>query len=373
MFRPHDFKTKVLGAPTITIDQGAYDDMWHLVDEVKLEVGWLGVVEQKSFLEFHIKEIFLIEQDVSAAMTELDETGLAKLYERLLDQPNGVDKVNALRFWGHSHVNMETSPSGQDETQMDLFKKNECNWFIRGIFNKHGKAQFDVFYFDLGISFRDVEWKLVRVVGHDPRRDYWKGEITAKVKEKVYTAAPYKGGGYTGYGAYGEYGSIHKGYTPDVAPLTYREGKYYRGGVEVPTPYKSDRHPIYDDSMRSNRDPVKLDRELDRQTREELRKEFAQLGIQIDGITIDPSIGPVSEDPAVVQEELKKLAERPKTDATTKPTDKITGKVIRGPGMTRSFPPGVDPEKVRASREPVTPRNGDTLPDTDAFGFSDDV
>ncbi len=370
MFRPHDFKTTIIGVPTINISESAYRDMWHLVDEVSTEVGWLGVVRQDSLLSFFIEEIFLIEQDVSAATTELDETGLAKLYERLLAQGDkGLEKVNSLRFWGHSHVNMDTGPSGQDETQMGLFKKNECPWFIRGIFNKKGKASFDVFYFDLGLTYRDCEWKLVgdtKVT--DPRRLFWQGEIKEKVKLKTYATPP---GGYGGWqGERYDYtkgytpGPYKGGYNPHTDGVTYRAGKWYKDGVEVPCPTSS-RHPINDTRMRSNRDPVQLDKELDHLTRTELAKEFgfrrqAKDELKGFGIEIDDGLGVVSDDPAVVQAALNKEAENPRM---LKSTD--GGRTFMPP-TARIYPPGVDPKKVEEQRLPtVQPRNGDT--------FSDDV
>jgi hypothetical protein len=380
MFRPHDFKTTIIGVPTIHISESAYRDMWHLVDEVTTEVGWLGVVRQDSLLSFFIEEIFLIEQDVSAATTELDETGLAKLYERLLAQDKGIDKVNALRFWGHSHVNMDTGPSAQDETQMGLFKKNECPWFIRGIFNKKGKASFDVFYFDLGLTYRDCEWKLVADTKvTDPRRLFWQGEIKEKVKLKTYQTYVHGEGGYPGWSGRHNYSNGYvppsKGFNPHTEGVTYRAGKWYdKDGKECPNPV---RHPIHDPRLRSNRDPVQLDKELDALTRTELAKEFGykqvkdelkSFGIEID----DGGLGIVSDDPAVVQAELKK-GDNPKM---LKSTD--GGRTFMPPTV-RTYPPGVDPKKVEEQRQPtVQPRNGDTFSDDMRpgelpFGFSDGV
>ena len=131
-FNPHSFSTKVEfeKIPHIYLTNQAYNDMAILVDEVDKEVGWLGTASVIGG-GFLIDEIFLVKQEVASTTTELDEDGIAELGVELLgSREDGMDVVNSIRFWGHSHVNMQTGPSGQDDSQMDLFKQNNCDWFI---------------------------------------------------------------------------------------------------------------------------------------------------------------------------------------------------------------------------------------------------
>ena len=99
---------------------------------------------------------------------------------------------NSIRFWGHSHHTMGTTPTGQDESEL-LQRARDCgDFFIRAILNKQGRVEITVYLYADGILVRDVEWALYepRDVG---RRDRWADEIADKVK--VHTYAPLVKGG----------------------------------------------------------------------------------------------------------------------------------------------------------------------------------
>ncbi len=198
-FLPHSFQNRVelTNIPRILITRQAYEDMYILVDEVNKEVGWIGTVERAGS-DFLIKEIFLLEQETHVATCEITADGLAEWAQEIMaSRPDGMEVVNSLRFWGHSHVNMGTSPSGQDESQMTVFVENGCNYFIRGILNKQGRMEFTLFLYDVGIKISDVEWELYEPVD-ESRRERWKTEIEAKVKEK-YVPPPTRHVGFAPY------------------------------------------------------------------------------------------------------------------------------------------------------------------------------
>lgn len=104
------------------------------------EVGWLGRVVRDTDGEadgYVVEEVYLVEQEVHGATTELSEAGMSKLYTELLAKPNGVDLANQIRFWGHSHVNMQCTPSGQDIKQLrQLASQNADGWYLACIINK---------------------------------------------------------------------------------------------------------------------------------------------------------------------------------------------------------------------------------------------
>ncbi len=199
MFKPHAFNTTIDGVPTIILSRRAHQDMWLLVDEVTTEVGWLGSASRLNNGNYYIDRIYLPTQEVHATTTELTPQGLADLAMDIATRPGGLEEANRLRFWGHSHVNMGTDPSGQDDDQVQLFKDNGCEWFIRGIFNKRRRAQFDLYLFTLGFTCTDVAWE-VEEESSDDRRAYWKDQIAEKVSAIVYQApAPFvPPGGYNG-------------------------------------------------------------------------------------------------------------------------------------------------------------------------------
>ena len=185
-FVPHGFAQKVelLGAlPRVLVTREVYSRMWHFVDIANGEVGWLGAVEKLPSGDFFISEVFLLKQEVSAVTTEMSADGVAELAEELLSTRNdGVEIVNKLMFWGHSHVRMGTSPSGQDETQMELFRSNGCPWFIRGILNKLGRMEFTIFCWETGMKIVDACWALYEPVDEGMRSEV-EAEFAAKVSE----------------------------------------------------------------------------------------------------------------------------------------------------------------------------------------------
>lgn len=178
----------------------AYSRMWHYVDIADKEVGWLGTVEKTPSGDFLITEVFLIKQEVSPVNTDLSEEGIAELAQELFDtRTDGFELVNAIRFWGHSHVRMDTSPSGQDNLQMKQFRENGCDWFVRGILNKLGRMEFTVFLFDAGVHITDVPWAIYEPI-NDHLRAGIEAEFAAKVTEQVW--AP-KSGTHINWAGYG--------------------------------------------------------------------------------------------------------------------------------------------------------------------------
>ena len=136
-FMPHHFQPKIeiIGSPMprITISKRAFEDMLILVDEADKEISWLGTVRRVGNM-FCIEDIFLAKQKVSGSSTEISTDGISELSMDILQsRTDGVDIINNIRFWGHSHVCMPTLPSCQDDIQMKLFTDNGCEWFIRGI------------------------------------------------------------------------------------------------------------------------------------------------------------------------------------------------------------------------------------------------
>jgi hypothetical protein len=185
---PHNFNPTVSynDIPRIFITPQAYKDMCALIDMVDTEVGWEGTVEriENSFL---IKEIFLMEQMAHATTTIISTEGQSNLGMEIFDTKpvdEAIEILNQLRFWGHSHVNMPTNPSGQDDRQMDLFRTDGVNFFIRGIGNKHGRLEFTLYLYDMNIIIDDVPWFLYDAEINGENYKKWDKEITKKVTYK---------------------------------------------------------------------------------------------------------------------------------------------------------------------------------------------
>lgn len=193
LFIPHEFATRIrTPIPTIYITEQAISDMYLLTDECDTEVGWLGTVQvMGEGPDLLINEIFLPKQECHFATTKLSVDGLMDVYNELMERKDGAKLVDQLRFWGHSHVNLDVDPSKQDEEQMEMFKKNKCDYFVRGIVNKKAKMKFDVFYYNTNVACLDCPWAIYFVADEDKRLQ-WRQSLKTKVAESKISAAQYR-------------------------------------------------------------------------------------------------------------------------------------------------------------------------------------
>lgn len=160
---PHDFYPRIKlierKVPTIRISPDAYKRMQLYVELARLEVGWLGTAERLESGDFYIDQVFLLTQHAGAAHAKISEEGQMDLYKQLV-KANRREDTRRLFFWGHSHVRMETQPSPQDDASMVELQEQGNKWFIRGILNKLGRAQFDVYLYEHNLQFIDVPWEI---------------------------------------------------------------------------------------------------------------------------------------------------------------------------------------------------------------------
>jgi hypothetical protein len=138
--------------PRVFYTPDVWDRMWFLISINDKEVGWLGLVNPLPSGDYLVYDIFVPPQRVHGAETEIDQEAMTDLAMQLIDA--GQD-TNQLFYWGHSHVNMGVSPSGQDERQIDEYLAH-CPRFIRGIYNKKGERKVDVFDRDTGVVYQCV-------------------------------------------------------------------------------------------------------------------------------------------------------------------------------------------------------------------------
>lgn len=189
---PHKFEpriTPMIGIPVVYIDPIALEKMTVIVDIAKKEVGWLGTARQLRTGDFIIDDVYLFDQEVSWSECEMTTEGLEAVAMELLSQEGDDTLYNNLRVWGHSHANMGTSPSAQDDTQMALFKDNGCDWFIRIIANKTGRLEITVFMYRNNLVINDAEWRIAIPAIEDIRSQI-ETEFAAKVRDKPYKYSP---------------------------------------------------------------------------------------------------------------------------------------------------------------------------------------
>ena len=216
---------KPLISPRVILTPEVKYEMDLIIKHCPTEVGWFGLVERTDKFTFRITKIFLPVQKVHSATCEIDPDAIVKLAMELMD--TGED--SKLRLWGHSHVNMGVSPSGQDENMFKDLHQN-CNFFIRLIANKKGEYNFDVVVQDVGFPLEiegvpySVEYPMATNI-----EQRVKDTLAANVSEIKYAyqgAQHYTTGGYYQEGFFHE-DSAPTGRYPDysVAGKSQREAK----------------------------------------------------------------------------------------------------------------------------------------------------
>jgi hypothetical protein len=186
-FAPHAFQTQTVllnyTVAHIKVMQAAYLDMYYIAAASgQEEISWLGTVRKSGHI-YTIEEVILFEQEVEVSTTALTPADIARVSTDLI-MSGAIEKVNALKFWGHVHPSNSTSPSGQDESQMDTLS-NGNDWFIRGIFGRYGRAEFTFFDWQHGLRFNDVSWELL-APNDESREAEIRGQVNAKVKKIIH-------------------------------------------------------------------------------------------------------------------------------------------------------------------------------------------
>ncbi|MDR2541617.1 MAG: hypothetical protein LBD11_07890 [Candidatus Peribacteria bacterium] len=190
-------------SPKVFFTKDALDSIQAIVGHADQEVGFLGVVHQGDGIQlprehFVIEEIHLPKQRASVTNCTLTADGVADYYIELSQTDEGIEKVNAMFFWGHSHHTMGVFASAQDEKQFKEFAEG-TDFYIRGIFNKAGDINLSITLktVSLGILRMDnVPWGVVDASLSEECKSYWEKEIEEKVERVSYYP---KGIGFTAY------------------------------------------------------------------------------------------------------------------------------------------------------------------------------
>lgn len=184
---PKDFKIEVV------FHNKAYKKMLSLIAECPKEIGWHGVVEKIDDKRYEITDILVFPQVVTGATVNPDET---EYTQWIIDTAtNNPDDFNKMRFHGHSHVEMATSPSGVDTQYQQTLLQNIPDFYIFGIFNKRGSWWMNIMDIQNNVLYEkeDIEYKYIP----DEEEDWATDMIKKYVKEppKTTTAPTVYGGG----------------------------------------------------------------------------------------------------------------------------------------------------------------------------------
>ena len=154
----------------------AYDKMRLYVDLCEDEIGWLGYVEKlPDEAGYVITDVFLVDQEVHSTTTELSPDAIVKYYNELNEEDRQVF-LEKCRLWGHSHVNMAPTPSGQDDSQGLALSKDVDDFYIRLITNKRG--EYNITFYDKKIKAKIMTDEIVL---YNPEG----AELRKQIKEEI--------------------------------------------------------------------------------------------------------------------------------------------------------------------------------------------
>lgn len=139
------------------------------------EIGWMAYVDKLADNKgYMITDCILLKQKVHAGTTEIDPLALLELWNSITPELQ-----NKIKCWGHSHVNMSPTPSGQDNDQMKYFEDGN-DWFIRIITNKKGELNVDFYDFKNGFEVNNNV-----LITYAPEFAELRTQITEEIKDKV--------------------------------------------------------------------------------------------------------------------------------------------------------------------------------------------
>lgn len=167
----------------VWIDQEAADRLGVYLQHPQ-EISGLGQVEVIDG-EFVITSVHLLEQTVSNAHTTISEIGVLKLLQELKSRGESTE---SLRFWWHSHANMEPYFSTIDQRTIAGF--GHLPWLLSYVgCHRPGQyeARLDIFPSNLGLPYA-VTVPVVVLPHHRPSRRLMRSAL-AEVRRKV-TRAP---------------------------------------------------------------------------------------------------------------------------------------------------------------------------------------
>ena len=124
-------ETRSLGdvRPSLVINRDVFQKVMFWIDKADTEVSGLGAIEIIDGVPTVVDAI-LIDQECTGTETELDPQAICKAvyeYEK-------AGKPGEIRWWWHSHVNMDVFWSGTDYAAIEQLGEN--GWFLSTVLNK---------------------------------------------------------------------------------------------------------------------------------------------------------------------------------------------------------------------------------------------
>lgn len=130
-------KKKVSFKMKIIIPTKVFEKIMFWVNKAEFEVSGFGKCSFNG-MDFEVTDAVLLKQKGGHAHTDIEPESLSRVQYLLRDQPG------ELRFWWHSHVNMNSYMSSTDEST--LKELGSQGWAIATVFNKRREVTSAVSY-----------------------------------------------------------------------------------------------------------------------------------------------------------------------------------------------------------------------------------
>lgn len=186
---------------TLEFTKKAWIKMYALVNNFASEVEWHGTVTRIDENTFKVNDILIFPHEATGATVTTNQAEYEEWLNNLDD-----DTFNALRFHGHSHVDMGVSPSCVDSTYRNKVLNNFGTpnestdlFYIFLITNKKGAISAEIYDLQNNALY-DTEEITVEV---EVDNDEYLCEFISEAKAAVRTKSYGYGGNTYGSGAYG--------------------------------------------------------------------------------------------------------------------------------------------------------------------------
>jgi hypothetical protein len=179
-------KVKVIEGfePRISMTYEVMTKIKAIVDTCDTEVGFVGLVQRGGNI-YNIYDVFVPKQEAHGSTCEIAPGALLDIGQALLEEEDGIEKANQLRYWCHSHNTMGTTPSAQDDKQALEFL-DDADYLIRHIVNKKGEHDLTFYDFKNGFEYSDLELTIInpeRVEYHLQKINMITEQYVEKAKE----------------------------------------------------------------------------------------------------------------------------------------------------------------------------------------------
>lgn len=169
----------------ILFAEDAWRKMEALVKGCPKEIAWHGLVKPMDE-GFYIYDILVYPQIATSTTVESDDDRYHTWLESLKDE-----QFNAIRFQGHSHVNMGVSPSGVDTDFYETLAQHVRDYYIFFIMNKSGSLWCNVYDIKNNLVFDNEDIDIESEYDGVDYDAWYEQVLKENMKTKVF--APSKG------------------------------------------------------------------------------------------------------------------------------------------------------------------------------------